>query len=177
MSKEDELYIETPSATADESLTLKPHEEPVDVLAAASMEDLEEPSIRTGILVSSVGIGMFMGALDESIINVSLPTISSFFEVDQVRVQWIILVYLLVIVGLTAGAGYLGDRFSSKMIFQIGMIIFAVGSIICAFSVSLPMLIIARVVQGIGATGTLANGNAIIIPSFSLYATFIISLH
>ena len=162
MPKEDELYSETPSAFADDSPTLKPPAEPNDILAKASQEDLEEKSVKTGILVSSVGIGMFMGALDESIVNVSLPTISSYFGVDQVRVQWIILVYLLIIVGLTAAAGYLGDKFSSKLVFQIGMIIFAAGSILCVFSVSLEMLVIARAVQGIGATGTLANGNALI---------------
>lgn len=116
--------------------------------------------------MSAIGIGMFMSALDESIINVSLPTIGEYFSdnqlPDQLRVQWIVLAYLLVIVGLTAIAGYLGDRVSTKMIFQIGMIIFAIGSLICALSNSLTMLIIARLIQGIGATGTLANGNAIV---------------
>ena len=161
MSKEDELYIETPSAIADDSLTLNPLSA-ADILSSSSKQDFASPDLKTGILVSAIGIGMFMGALDESIINVSLPTISNYFMVDQLRVQWIVLSYLLVIVGLTALAGYLGDRFSTKMVFQIGMIIFSIGSLVCALSNSLPMLVVARIIQGVGATGTLANGNAIV---------------
>jgi len=157
LSKEDELSIDT-LASADENSSLTPLSAAINSNGKIS----EKPQLRTSILVSAIGIGMFMSALDESIINVSLPTIGGYFNVDQLRVQWIVLVYLLVIVGLTAIAGYLGDRLSTKLIFQIGMIIFAIGSLICALSNSLPMLVFARVIQGIGATGTLANGNAIV---------------
>jgi len=122
----------------------------------------EQSRLKTTLLLVSVGIGMFMGALDESIINVSLPTIGNYFGVDQIYVQWIVLVYLLIVVGLTGIAGYLGDRYSTKLIFQIGMIIFSIGSLICALSISIPMLVWGRVIQGVGATGTLANGNAIV---------------
>ena len=122
----------------------------------------EKGFVKTGILVSATGIGMFMGALDESIINVSIVSMAEFFETTQQHVQWIVLVYLLVIVGLIALAGYLGDRYSTKMVFQIGMVIFSIGSLICALSTTLPMLIGARIIQGIGATGILANGNALV---------------
>ncbi len=81
-------------------------------------KDQQSQPIRTGVLVSSVGIGMFMSALDESIITVGLPKIAETFGVDKLRVQWTVLVYLLVIVALTAGAGHLGDRFSTKKVFQ-----------------------------------------------------------
>ena len=118
--------------------------------------------VRTGVLVSATGIGMFMSALDESIINVSIVSMAEYFDTDQTHVQWIVLVYLLVIVGLSALAGYLGDRYSTKLIFQIGMVIFSIGSLLCAVSISLPMLIVARIVQGVGAAGILANGNALV---------------
>ena len=54
----------------------------------------KKKSVRTGVLVSAVGIGMFMSALDESIINVSMVNIAEDFKTDQTHIQWIILVYL-----------------------------------------------------------------------------------
>ena len=137
-----------------------------DTTATTTRKDSVEAKkdfVRTGVLVSAVGIGMFMSALDESIINVSIVSMAESFKTDQTHVQWIVLVYLLVIVGLSALAGYLGDRFSIKLVFQIGMIIFSVGSLICALSITLPMLIVARIVQGIGAAGILANGNGLFV--------------
>lgn len=135
-----------------------------DLSSHSSVADKEQQtqSMRTGVLVSAVGIGMFMSALDESIITVGIPKIASAFSVDKIHVQWAVLIYLLVIVGLTAGAGHLGDRFSTKNVFQIGIVIFALGSLICALSVNLPMLLGARAFQAIGASGVLANGNAIV---------------
>ncbi|MHA1125355.1 MAG: MFS transporter [Candidatus Heimdallarchaeota archaeon] len=136
-----------------------------DTTAPTASEDQESTKtdfVKTGVLVSATGIGMFMSALDESIINVSIVSMADYFHTDQTHVQWIVLVYLLVIVGLSAIAGYLGDRYSTKLIFQIGMVIFSIGSLLCAVSNTLGMLIGARIVQGIGAAGILANGNALV---------------
>ncbi|MBN1330701.1 MAG: MFS transporter [Candidatus Heimdallarchaeota archaeon] len=118
--------------------------------------------INLFLLISSIGLGIFMAALDESIINVSIAQIKVDLNEDPLRIQWIVLVYLLVIVALSAASGYLGDRYSTKIVFQIGMGIFAIGSLLCAISQTLPMLIFARIVQGIGGAGILANGNAIV---------------
>ncbi len=128
-------------------------------------KDKQSQPVRTGVLVSSIGIGIFMSALDESIMTVGIPKIAVFFGTDKLHVQWTVLVYLLVIVALTAGAGHLGDRFSTKRVFQAGMVLFAIGSLFCAltgYSDHLYLLILARAFQGIGAAGLLANGNAIV---------------
>ncbi|MHA1210949.1 MAG: DHA2 family efflux MFS transporter permease subunit [Candidatus Heimdallarchaeota archaeon] len=122
----------------------------------------EASPVNLFLLITSVGLGVFMAALDESIINVSLPTIKEDLGVDSLRIQWVVLVYLLVIVAVSAGAGYLGDRFSTKLIFQIGMIIFAIGSLMCALSTTLGFLVFARAVQGVGGASLLANGNALV---------------
>ncbi|NPE07832.1 MAG: MFS transporter [Asgard group archaeon] len=128
-------------------------------------KDKQSQPVRTGVLVSSIGIGIFMSALDESVMTVGIPKIAVFFGTDKLHVQWTVLVYLLVIVALTAGSGHLGDRFSTKTVFQVGMVIFAVGSLFCAltgYSDHLYLLILARAVQGVGGAALLANGNAII---------------
>lgn len=155
-------------ATSAESITLT-STKTVGALTVTE-DDYCEPvfkydkPIKTSILVSATGIGMFMAALDESIITVSLPVMSESFGVDQLRSQWVVLIYLLTIVGFTAVAGGLGDRFGPKRVFQIGMIIFSIGSLACYFSVflSLEWLVVFRFIQAIGATGTLANGMAIV---------------
>ncbi len=145
----------------------KAEQSTTDLTSNTSIDEKEQQSqpIRTGVLVTSIGIGIFMSALDESIITVGIPKITTFFGTDKLHVQWTVLVYLLVIVALTAGAGHLGDRFSTKTVFQVGMVIFAVGSLLCAltgYSDHLYLLILARAVQGVGAAGLLANGTAIV---------------
>ncbi|MFW9930429.1 MAG: MFS transporter [Candidatus Thorarchaeota archaeon] len=120
----------------------------------------QEVSIAT--LVSATGIGIFMGALDDSVVNISLPTIEKFFSINDLTVQWIFLIYNLIIIALMTVAGNLGDRFGAKYIFQIGMVLFTLGSFLCAISHTFDILIIARIFQAIGATGLFANGLAII---------------
>jgi EmrB/QacA subfamily drug resistance transporter len=151
------------------SLDRQPHLHPLQPVPQVSSqeelmtaEDTESRSVRTSLLVSSTGLGLFMAGLDESIMSVALPSISEHFGVEQLRGQWVVLVYLLVLVSLTAFAGYLGDRISTKLVFQIGMIIFAVGSLLCALSHSLGVLVAFRILQAIGATGMLANGMALV---------------
>lgn len=114
------------------------------------------------ILITATGIGVFMGALDGSIVNVSLPAMQSSFQVSQGLIAWVALIYLIIMAGFTAIAGKIGDRYSNKVVFQFGMLIFTIGSLMSSFSFTLPILIISRLVQAIGATGLTANGIAII---------------
>ena len=118
--------------------------------------------ISVFLLVSATGIGVFMGALDGSIVNISLYTIEKYFNITEHAVEWVILAYLLVVIAFTAISGNLGDKYGTKLIFQIGMVIFALGSFVCGFAPSIAWLIGARIFQAIGATGLFANGIAII---------------
>ena len=113
-------------------------------------------------LISATGIGIFMGALDSSIVNISLKTIEDSFRVDQSSVQWVVLAYLLTIISLMTVSGNLGDRFSSKKVFQLGIGLFTVGSLLCGLSPTLEILVISRIFQAFGASGLFANGIAII---------------
>ena len=114
------------------------------------------------ILITATGLGVFMGALDGSIVNVSLPSMEAFFNVDQGAISWVVLIYLIIMAGFTAIAGRIGDKYSNKLIFQIGMGIFTIGSFLSFISTTLPVLIFARIIQAAGATGLTANGIAII---------------
>ena len=121
-----------------------------------------KPQIKIWVLVSATGLGAFLASLDGTIVFIGLKTIRDSLGVSQNAVQWVILSYLLTMIAFSTIAGDLGDRFSNKLIFQIGMAIFSLASLLCFFAKTLLALIIFRVLQGIGATGLVANGMAII---------------
>jgi len=125
---------------------------------------LETPTKMPGTysLVLAIGFGTFLGALDASIVNVSLFTMSTDLGVDMNAIQWIILAYLLVITAFMPLMGKLGDRFGKTRVFQIGMIVFIIGSFFCALSTTLPILVTSRIFQAIGASIMSANGLALI---------------
>jgi EmrB/QacA subfamily drug resistance transporter len=78
-------------------------------------------------------------------------------------IRWIVIAYLLVISSLIGIGGSLGDNYGRKKIFQLGMVVFVLGSIFCALSPILEFLIISRVIQAIGAAALTANGLALVI--------------
>lgn len=108
-------------------------------------------------------IGTFMSAMDGSIVNVSLVTIAKALNTDMEGVRWIVIVYLLVISALIGIGGSLGDIHGRKMIFQLGMLLFMLGSFFCAFSPTLEFLILSRILQALGAAALTANGLALVI--------------
>jgi EmrB/QacA subfamily drug resistance transporter len=131
--------------------------------------DNSVPTVKVGILVSAIGIGIFMSTLDATIVVIVLERIKSFYGVTSNRVQWVILSYLLVMMAFTVIAGDLGDKFSNKLVFQIGMVIFSIGSLFCflagyvaVLSTSIWWLVLGRAIQAFGGTGMVANGMALI---------------
>ncbi len=124
--------------------------------------ETSKPPIKIWVLVSATGLGAFLASLDGTIVNLGLKTIQDDLGATQNQIQWVILSYLLTMIAFTTIAGDLGDRISNKLIFQIGMGIFTLASGLCFFAQSLLALILFRILQGIGATGLVANGMAII---------------
>jgi EmrB/QacA subfamily drug resistance transporter len=107
-----------------------------------------------------------MATLDASIVNIALPTLTKELGPDLPRVKWVIIVYLLMITCLLLPFGRLSDIKGRKKIFQLGFMIFVSGSAFCGFAPSLGWLIMARVLQAVGASMLMANGPAIITQSF-----------
>ncbi|MHA2379642.1 MAG: MFS transporter [Candidatus Thorarchaeota archaeon] len=113
-------------------------------------------------IVGATSFGIFLGALDASIVNVSLVTIAGSLGVTMTETQWIVLSYLLVITSLMPLMGKLGDRFGKTKVFQIGMLVFITGSLFCALSPGLLFLVSSRVFQALGASMMTANGLALV---------------
>jgi EmrB/QacA subfamily drug resistance transporter len=115
------------------------------------------------VILPITAIGTFMSAMDGSIVNISLFTIANDLNTDIEGIRWVVIIYLLVISSLIGIGGSLGDNFGRKRIFQLGMLIFVLGSLFSAFSPSLEILLISRTIQAIGAAGLMANGLALVI--------------
>ncbi|MFN8016121.1 MAG: MFS transporter [Acidimicrobiia bacterium] len=100
--------------------------------------------------------------LDNSILNVAIPTISQTLRASDQQLLWIIDAYTLIFAGLLLTAGTLGDRFGRRSLLQIGLTIFGLASLISAFSHSPTQLIIGRGLMGIGGAAIMPSTLSII---------------
>src|SRR5881396_2170000 len=94
--------------------------------------------------------GMLMIILDQTIVNVALPSIQDDLGFSSSSLAWVVNAYLIAFGGLLLLAGRLGDLIGRRTIFLAGLAIFTVASLLCGLSGSPGMLIAARFVQGVG---------------------------
>ena len=95
-------------------------------------------------------MAFFMQALDATILNTALPAIAQSLNRSPLAMQSAIISYTLTVAMLIPASGWLADRFGTRRVFMLAVSLFTVGSLACALSSSLGMLVIFRVVQGIG---------------------------
>lgn len=119
--------------------------------------------IPLNVILPVTSIGIFLTALDGSIVNVTLPVIAEALKSDVNAVSWVAVIYLLTLASFMGLGGALGDSYGRKKIFQMGMFIFGLGSFLCSISPTLHLLVGARVIQAIGAIGIQANGLALVV--------------
>ncbi len=108
----------------------------------------------------------FMSTLDGSIVNVALPVMAKSLGVTSAGVQAVVTSYLIVIVAFILVFGRLGDLIGKTKIFKIGIVLFTIGSLFCGITGSLTVLVLARVLQAIGAAACMANNQGIITETF-----------
>ena len=133
------------------SLTLLP----VDVPARA-----QHPH-RWAAVVVLCGAALIIN-VDNTILNVALPTLVRDLHASTSQLQWIVDSYAMVFAGLLLVSGSLADRFGRKRFFLIGLTVFLVGSVGAALSSSVPVLIAFRAVMGAGAALTIPSSLSII---------------
>ncbi len=117
-------------------------------------------------VLSAIGVGTFMSALDGSVVNTVLPVLGQSLHATVAGIEWVTTVYLLVVSALLLGVGRVGDMRGHKRMYVAGFVLFVVGSALCGLSVSLTMLTGMRALQGIGAAMLFANGPAILTKTF-----------
>jgi EmrB/QacA subfamily drug resistance transporter len=106
--------------------------------------------------------GLFVLMLDSTVVALALPVIHDDLGASSEALQWTMNAYLLTIAILVISAGRLGDMFGRKRAFLLGMVVFAIGSVVSGAAQSPEMLIAGRVVQGVGAAPMLTLSLAII---------------
>jgi EmrB/QacA subfamily drug resistance transporter len=127
----------------------------------ANTEIVTDRSAQRWITIS-IAFAAFMSKLDSSIVNISLPAISQYFNVGTSDVSWVMLSYLLIQTNTMLITGKLGDIIGLKKIFVIGYIVFTIGSLLCGLSFNISMLIISRCLQGIGGAMIITSAFAAI---------------
>ena len=111
-----------------------------------------------GVLILS----LFTATLDNTILNVALPTLARELSATTSQLQWMVDSYILVFAGLLLVAGALSDRFGRRLALLAGLAIFGIGSIASAFVVTADQLILARAFMGVGAALTMPSTLSII---------------
>ncbi|HII05909.1 MAG TPA: MFS transporter, partial [Methanotrichaceae archaeon] len=93
------------------------------------------------LTIFTISLAAFMGSLDVTIVNISLPTIARYFNVGTGMVSWVVLAYLLVMSSFLLAFGKIGDLKGFKRVFLTGFAIFLAGSFLCAIAPTIKLLI------------------------------------
>jgi EmrB/QacA subfamily drug resistance transporter len=142
-----------------------PHEVHHHHFPTARHDDPDVVVAERWILAAAV-IGSSMAFIDGTVANVALPSIQSDLGATLAEAQWVVQAYALLLATLILVGGSLGDRFGHRRVFVLGISIFTLGSVGCAFAASIEQLVAARAVQAIGAAGLIPGSLAIIAAAF-----------
>ena len=118
------------------------------------------------ILLGNIMIGTFMAVLDATIVNTALPKIMASFGTGLDKIEWVITAYMLANAVMLPTSGWLADRFGYKRMYFLGLLLFTIGSFLCGIAPNENALIMARVIQGLGAGTIQPLGMAIITREF-----------
>jgi EmrB/QacA subfamily drug resistance transporter len=145
----------------------QPERRPQAAPSAGDMPASEQTASRRvahpAAVIALVWTGLFMTTLDASIVNIGLPTIARAFGTPlSGTIEWVIIGYLVVASALLLTVGRLSDMVGRTPIWMTGLGVFTLASVVCGAAPSLPLLIMARLLQGVGAALLLATGTAML---------------
>jgi EmrB/QacA subfamily drug resistance transporter len=118
---------------------------------------------RKAIILMSCCLSLLIVSMDATIVNVAIPAIRADLHASPSQMQWVIDVYTLVLASLLMLSGATGDRFGRRRVFQLGLTVFAFGSLLCSLAPNIETLIVARLLQAVG--GSMMNPVALSIIS------------
>ncbi len=125
--------------------------------AAATYQENSEIQKKRWMILIVLNLFTFMSTLDGSIVNIALPVLSRTLNLPVAQIEWVTTAYLMAICTAILFFGKLGDIVGKIKIFKIGTIVFILGSLLCGLSHSLPMLLISRIIQALGASMTMVT--------------------
>jgi EmrB/QacA subfamily drug resistance transporter len=118
-------------------------------------------------VVAATVLGSGMAALDATVVGIALPAIGRDFHASVASIQWVVDAYTLTLAGLLLLGGTLGDSYGRRKVFQIGIVWFAVASLLCGLAPDAAVLIAARALQGVGGALLTPGSLAILQASFA----------
>jgi EmrB/QacA subfamily drug resistance transporter len=126
---------------------------------------LSAPAERTDFRLTAliVAAALFMEQLDGTVLATALPAMASTFHVGPLHMNVALTSYLLSLAVFIPASGWAADRFGSRTIFRLAIALFTLGSVLCAQSVSLPMLVGSRVLQGLGGAMMMPVGRLVLL--------------
>ncbi|MFF6785034.1 DHA2 family efflux MFS transporter permease subunit [Streptomyces sp. NPDC012510] len=130
------------------------------------MPDLRLASPQGRWVLFTTILGSSMALLDSTVVNVALPRMGDDLDADLAALQWTVNAYMLTLAGLILLGGALGDRFGRRKVFVIGVVWFAVASLLCGLAPNVGVLIAARALQGVGGALLTPGSLALIQASF-----------
>ncbi|MBV8037299.1 multidrug transporter subunit MdtD [Roseateles sp.] len=133
-------------------------------LPTPSTDPQRERSLK--LLLWLVAVGFFMQTLDATIVNTALPAMAASLGESPLRMQSVVVAYSLTMAMLIPASGWMADRFGMRRVYVGAILLFVLGSVLCAMSHSLALLVTARVVQGLGGALLLPVGRLVVLKTF-----------
>ena len=113
-----------------------------------------------------VATALFMEQLDSTIINTAVPAMAASLHVTPLSLKSVVASYILSLALCIPISGWMADRFGTRRVFSMAILIFTVSSVLCGLSLDVPMMIAARILQGMGAAMMVPVGRLTIVKAF-----------
>lgn len=136
----------------------------IDEVVEAMIKILEQKTW----LILIIAAATFLDRLDLTIVNIAIPHLSTVFHVSVTQMDWVSNSYLIALACFIPVSGWLGARYSLKNVFLFATAIFAIGTLLCAFSFNLSSMVAFRFIQGIGGAMIIPVGMAILYNTFHI---------
>lgn len=133
------------------------------------MESMQDIYKRRWLIFAAITMCTFISCVDASSVNVALPGMADELGVTMAGIEWVVTAYTLVIICLILVFGKLGDTIGKDKVFKAGILGFLAGAIICFSARTYAMLLIGRVVEGVGSAATMANSQGLIVQVFPVH--------
>jgi EmrB/QacA subfamily drug resistance transporter len=127
---------------------------------------MEKKNSSKWVILIIITVGFFMAKLDMSIVNLAITKMMTSFNATFDQIQWVLSAYTLSLGIVMATTGYLSDRFGTKKIFNISLVLFTAGSLLCGIAWNTASIIIFRIIQGVGGGLLMPVGMALLLTTF-----------
>jgi DHA2 family methylenomycin A resistance protein-like MFS transporter len=149
----------------DVNISVQPHSQTSHLIALRderAQAVARNARLAKALTLAAMSLGYVVVQLDVTIVNVAINSIGADFGGSVADLQWIVNAYTITFAAFVLAAGALGDRLGARRLFIAGFAIFVLASLACALAPALPVLIVARLCQGIGAAILVPNSLALL---------------